>query len=477
MALSANQTWYNRTGASVSELNGGGFDPSVTSPGVNYADQNAPQVTLNGTTITLTTSGTSATVLATGFSTSANDVGNTVRIASGTNFTTGYYTIVSVSAGISGVGTWTFDRNCTSGVGAAAVGRMGGAHADLRNYSNGGSGLSSPILTSPLAAGHIVYIRSAGSSANPSIAGTADYDYSAGYYTFPIGNSTSGNIKFIGLGASETVPVLNIKPAYKPLIKYSGTLFVNSDYLSALNFKGFTTSSPTFTSNGFLQGSARGMARWCIFDANGADVSFLAITGNGQAFCNNWCTNTGGGAAGSNPAISTLDTVSVINITDNLVTSIRGPGIYVGNQAGHRCRGNIVASCGGYGITVAINSTFCGECSNNTVYNAGGDAFIFTQAGITFTLTYNNTASKIPSGKFAYKVSSGTAAVNDKLAAFFDYNNAYLDGGAGGLYSGISAGAHDVNLDPQFTDPTSATWDFSVGTNLKAVGIGMVPLA
>lgn len=52
-------------------------------------------------------------------------VGNIIQITAGTNFTVGWYEIVSVSVGVS----ITLDRNCTSGVGASGTGNVGGAFA------------------------------------------------------------------------------------------------------------------------------------------------------------------------------------------------------------------------------------------------------------------------------------------------------------------------------------------------------------
>ena len=191
MALNSTMTWFNRV--SGAETNGGGFDPAVSGAGTNYADQNAYQLSI--VDLTSTNSTTMTSVLST--FTSAM-VGNVIRIASGTGATTGYYTVMTyVDAS-----TITVDR--VSGTYTAGVAKLGGAHATLVNYTNGGSGLASPAIASPLAAGHTVYIRSAGSAADPT--GTLDYDYGAGYWTFPAGNNTSGRCRFIGLGASESVP-------------------------------------------------------------------------------------------------------------------------------------------------------------------------------------------------------------------------------------------------------------------------------
>lgn len=96
--------------------------PTGATWGLDYSQQTSPHVTFNGSTVTAATSGTSTTITLTGYTPGVNDVGNGLQIASGTNFVAGYYTVESISGA-----TWVLDRNCTSGVGAAMVGRAGGA--------------------------------------------------------------------------------------------------------------------------------------------------------------------------------------------------------------------------------------------------------------------------------------------------------------------------------------------------------------
>lgn len=120
---------------SGNDLNSGMYSSRIgdgtacTVGGTDYTQQNGPQVTFDGATITAVTAGVSATITITGYTVATTDVCNTLRIASGTNFTASLYQIVSVSTG---AGTWTLDRNVATGVGAAMVGRMGGALATLR---------------------------------------------------------------------------------------------------------------------------------------------------------------------------------------------------------------------------------------------------------------------------------------------------------------------------------------------------------
>ena len=119
MALSSLIEFDVQTGGHID--NGGGFKAGAS--GTDRSLATTPHVTFDGTTILAVTGGTSATITITGYTVINGDVGNVVKITGGTNFTAGYYEIVSVNTGAN---TWTLDRNCTSGVGAAMTGRMGG---------------------------------------------------------------------------------------------------------------------------------------------------------------------------------------------------------------------------------------------------------------------------------------------------------------------------------------------------------------
>lgn len=92
MALSANTVWEIRSGGS--DNNGGGFVAGAS--GVDYSQQNAAQ--FSGTDLvidgTLNTKVTSAS-----HTFDANDVGNIIQVRAGTNFTVGFYQIVSVASG------------------------------------------------------------------------------------------------------------------------------------------------------------------------------------------------------------------------------------------------------------------------------------------------------------------------------------------------------------------------------------------
>jgi parallel beta helix pectate lyase-like protein len=114
MAISSNTNWEVRTAGN--DNNGGGFVSGAT--GTDYSQQNAAQYTFtdlastNGTTNPSQVSSASHSFV-------AADVGNIIQITAGTNFTAGFYQIVSVAGGAA-----TLDR----AVGTAAT-LTGGTYA------------------------------------------------------------------------------------------------------------------------------------------------------------------------------------------------------------------------------------------------------------------------------------------------------------------------------------------------------------
>ncbi|MGO9519564.1 MAG: hypothetical protein ACLPND_21210 [Candidatus Korobacteraceae bacterium] len=119
--LSANiqsgMQWDVRT--TGADTNGGGFDPTVTSPGTDYSQQASAQVAFTDLIIGSTTTQLTSVLDAFG----ATSPGNVINITGGSGCTTGWFEILSVSGS-----TATMDR----AVGTAAsvcTGNLGGSFA------------------------------------------------------------------------------------------------------------------------------------------------------------------------------------------------------------------------------------------------------------------------------------------------------------------------------------------------------------
>lgn len=123
MALSATTVWEIRTTGNAA--NAGGFNPSGGSPGTDYSQQDSPQVTIDGSTITATVNATTTLLDIVGYTVAATDNRNLIRIAGGT-MTAGTYEITAVDTVNN---RWTIDRSGGT-AGQTGTGRMGGAQSD-----------------------------------------------------------------------------------------------------------------------------------------------------------------------------------------------------------------------------------------------------------------------------------------------------------------------------------------------------------
>jgi hypothetical protein len=120
MALAATVQWDVRT--TGNDANGGGFDPGVASPGTDFSQQNSAQVAFTDLVI----GATNTQLTSAGNPFSSASVGNLIQISAGTGFTTGFYTVASVS----GV-TATMDRAVGTASSTGGVGNLGGSLATI----------------------------------------------------------------------------------------------------------------------------------------------------------------------------------------------------------------------------------------------------------------------------------------------------------------------------------------------------------
>lgn len=413
---------------------------------INYNDQAAAQLSLSDLTSTASTTITSVV----GGFTSAM-IGNVLRLASGAGTTPGYYVITARTD------TNTITVDAASGTYTLGVGKIGGAFATLEPLmGTGNGGLNTPAITSPLAAGHTINVRGLGSD-DPS---AIDYNYKGtttdGYWSSnPNGSSAAGHIVLRGYNG-------------RPLIQHSGLLVYAVTYwhLENLKFK-LVASASTFLNYGIIGMDANlriNTVRNVIVDLNGSDG--VGIGASTVVDCE--VRNTGGGAAGTAPAIYCADYGG--EISGNTIVDVRGNGIQSAGQAplassSMTVVNNIISNVGGDGIK--LNHTSYGSVVvGNTIDGCGGDAIEVSEAAMIDGATIKNNIISNNTG-YGIKCSTGTTALNDRRSTGkIDYNNIYNN--TAGAYNGISAGAHDTYLDPQYTN--AGALDFSVGANMKAIG-------
>lgn len=251
--------------------NGGGFVTGAS--GVDYSNQDGAQYPLTG----VTTAGADAILLTA--SAVADMVGNTCYIASGTNYTTGWYQILSVVVGVSA----TLDRTCTTAAGALGVVNVGGA-----------LGLNSTFdddFFEQLIAGQTVYIKNGSYTLGEAVSVGAT---SASAVT-PINiigyNSAFGDL-VTPFGASPNAPIIDcgstLSIVWGQFMNFQGLRYTGSAanvVTSGLgsrnkNFKSVNTSTTT-TRVAYAGGQD---SFNCIFEAVSQFGTAVSATGNNARY-------------------------------------------------------------------------------------------------------------------------------------------------------------------------------------------------
>lgn len=450
MAIQATMEWRIRAGGNVD--NGGGFDPQVSGAGTDYSDQDAAQLTLTD----LATSGAGSTTLtsATGGFTSAM-IGNVVRIKSGTNFDVGYYVVT----GHTDTNTVTLDRSPTSaGAGSSGTGSLGGAFAHFESLAGtGNGGLNSPTITTPLAAGHTVWVRGAGTD-DPTV---VDHDWTgsgSGYWSSnPNGDTTDGRIYIKGYNG-------------RPLIHADGLLWNTPVYwtLDHLKFK----QNSGFTTQGLFGGSNETNNSCAAIDVhidqNGVDRVCLCCALMVKVVVTNSGTKGGGSQTALKPQHYGFIMYGCV------VKESRGVGFGATVNSMGVWSDCIAMDCGASGFHIDGTSTsWCMHILNCTSYSNGGDGFRFETADEMANMIVRNCLA-VDNGGYGFNCTVGATALNDRrIRDIWDHNAGYNN--TSGLYNNVSAGDNDVTLtaDP-FTD--GANGDFSLndtsggGADLKEAG-------
>jgi hypothetical protein len=411
MAILASAQWWVRQ--SGNELNGGGFDSAISGAGTNYADADAAILSLTD----FATSGAGSVNLtsATGGFTSAM-VGNAVRIASGTNFQTGYYFITSYTSSTQ----VALDRTPTSGgAGSGGTGRVGGAWASLVSATRGGVGLPTPLLATPVAPGHIVNIR-----------GSGDYTYTGGYWEFALGDTTNGPVQFLGYNGRPRIDV--------------GGRFANQGFYEHWSHLKFVLQGASGPSIGIISQSGYSQVDDCYFDQNGYDcvgVNVLHVIG-----CR--FVNSGSASAGTQEyaAISGPNQYGGLCV-DNYIDGWRGCGIYQNGAAVLTVSRSIIVNCKHQGITFTTSSlaSFGRNVQDNVIYGCTSDGVRFvTTTDVQIAGSVRNNVI-VANGGYGINLQAGTLILNDKfLAGRFDRNAFYLN--TSGTKNLFSVGPNDVTL-------------------------------
>jgi len=195
-AIASTTVWEVRTTGDAT--NGGGFNASRTSAGTDYSQQDTAQLALTDLASTSASSWLTLTSATGGFT--AKMIGNIIYIASGTNFTPGYYEITAYTD----TNTVTVDRACgATGDATSGAGKVGGA-------------VNHPYRIAPnMSSGNKMYIKSGTYypiDSNAFVLQTNVVGDTGGRSTEYIGYDTSRTVIPIG----ENRPILDATIAGEP---------------------------------------------------------------------------------------------------------------------------------------------------------------------------------------------------------------------------------------------------------------------
>lgn len=373
------------------DTNGGGFVSGAS--GTDYSQQNAAQYALTG----LTTSGASATILTA--SASTDMVGNLIQITSGTNFTTGFYQILSVVAGVS----ITVDRNATSGVGASGVGNIGGALKTI-GKANGA-----------MQAGNVCYVKA---EATITTASTITINFAAtgtgqtqGFIGYTSSRTDGGQVTIqasTGLGSTDIVN-----------LNAQGLYFANfvADGNSQTNTRGLTTGSRAIVINVTVKNTTNNHA----FQLN-QSMAIRCVATN----------HTDSAAFQFIAACVCINCIAYANTCSGFQTSGTNNLVFIGCIAGN----NTGAASDGFVIDPSQGFASIRSC---TAYKNGRDGFHCSESGNQFTLWVENNISY---GNSRYGFFANTTPLAGILLGD---NNAYGANTTADL-NGFPAGPHDVTL-------------------------------
>lgn len=364
MAVNSTTQWEVRSSGNAN--NGAGFD-SAAGGGVDRSQADTPHVAIDNATIT--TSITTNVITFTGgtYSPSSTDVGNYVKMLTGTNVTVGYYRITAQTAT-----TWTMDRNVvTSGTTTNATGNMGGAAVAIGDV-NGAAVAENIVWVKGTLAALTSGLTMFGGSATPNAAPSVICGYS----------TTRGDGGRAILSTSSAITMFTCAGNNQHI--YNLELDGNDTGLTAISFTNGSESRGNVVANCYIhEWSTKGLnllralayncrvsdmkaAATCAFDVvNGAAYDCIADANpcHGFSFVSANTTNaalvrcvaynnTGASVDGFNLE-NCLGQVVVMNCV-SMSNGRDGIGVN-GSYIGCSLLNNILISNGGYGIRFPAN--------------------------------------------------------------------------------------------------------------------------
>lgn len=472
MALTPLTQWWMTSLSGASDLNGMGYDSSVTGAGTNFA-------LLGPATLALTdiiADGSAVITSVTGGFSSAM-VGNVIRIVG-----KGYFCILTRNS----TNSATVDRPVAAGTGL--TGKVGGSAASPLPFCSSSSSSGAPPLTNPAIGGNYINIRGAGSD-TPS---AADYTFTQSYtpyvgsHALISGDGTAGNpniwaggqIKWVGYNGRPRIhsthgrfftifDMLRFENLY---LKTTGTSggSTHMTYCDPAASRVSTIENVVFNQGGYAQTAC-----------NAANVIGCVGLNSGEGgLTYNFAdvVEPGTTLRGFYEGLPGEPAMSAGRIVGNYINGWQGCGFAHINA--QDLYGNVCANVSLYGV---MNGT--GSCAmlNNTFYRCGGSAlYLFNGPLLHEWIIRNNIFAE--SGAYGYRDIVGIQGSNQVAYGKAPDYNAYYGNALGeisgfpvGNSSAMGHGDHDVILtaDP-FVDAANGNFHLNatVGGGAAIRGMG-----
>lgn len=443
MSLASTMVWEVRTTGDAE--NGGGFNPVLG--GTDYSQQDAAQLALTDLASTSASSWLTLTSATGGFT--AEMVGNIIYIASGTNFTSGYYEITAYTD----TNTVTVDRACgATGDASGGSGKVGGAVDHPQRV------LPSMVSLNRMHIKYGTYTR----------LGTNDYVLQTS-----LSLNSSGAIYFSGYKTTRNDnPIGDNRPSLDGYIDESTavTNVVSSahSYYSFRNLIIKRAASAGVSSSGGNFGFIN-----CRITQNGSTGLSIA----GYILTINTEIDNNGGYAYRGTDHNQLWQAFLTYVHDN---SASGMGDrYANNRPTYIIVNSVFDSNSAYGIYAGKHDT----ASPITVISIGSIYYNNTSSGLHYAnnkwcaftgnaglVAINNAFISNGTYGVSYAGYDNSITPTGTAPAIFDYN-AYYGNGTAALNTYISGGSNDVSTDPSFTDAAGA--DFTLQSGSPLIGAGL----
>lgn len=416
MALAATTVWEINASATASNVCGGGFNASNATPGLDYSqaanNANYPAAKYTFTNLAGSSANTSTpTVTSASHTFDSNDPGNIIHINSGTNWTAGWYEIVSVSGGAA-----TLDRACAS-VASPTNGtfHVGGAMSMQSNTD-------STFLAAGVA-GNIYWIR----------AGT--YSQGANNWNGGVSGSTTKPLQFIGYNSTRGD---NPVGTNRPLLNGTSFILLTGQYTIIQNLN--IVAASTNASFGVC-GNSAGNNKFinCRFINTTTTASIPAVvTGTFSHYIDcEFCSYNGWGIM-----FGSSTNTQLVNcyFHDSLYGFYES---FTGASSVAQLTGCIFENLTTAGVNLLSGVTGTYLINNCTFY--GGEA-TKTGTGINFLGSTGQQLSVV--NCIFYGLATGISTADSSTANYSNYNTFYNNTAD---VSTITKGPNDIAVNPQFT--------------------------